>query len=424
MSSIRSQQPPTYYLPELQIVNAEYRQLKNGIPLIVLHNNTYKVIRLDIRLRAGSYFQKKGGVALATLKTLFEGTTLHTRAQIFNAIDFQGAYLDRTIDKDFATISIHMPDYAVKDILDIVKEAFTTPSFPDSELTLLKETQKKSLAVSLEKTSVLAFREFTKTIFDTHPYATLNEIADYDAIERQDVVDFYSTHYHASDMRVFIAGNIDDTIKKLLDQSLGEIKTAITYQQEEQIFLLPKAIKKTIEKPDALQSSICIGKKLFTRTHPDWMKFSVLNMILGGYFGSRLMSEIREKKGLAYGIYSRIISYQSAGLFYIAADVNINKTNEAVEAVYKCLQTLANEPISETELNLVKNYYEGILLRQFDGIFSIFDRYVEINDYNLTIKYWKNFLRVIQDTTAEELLVLAKSYFNTDEWIEIVVGKK
>ncbi|MDD4210426.1 MAG: hypothetical protein PHI52_08840, partial [Bacteroidales bacterium] len=135
MSSIRSQQPPTYYLPELQIVNAEYRQLKNGIPLIVLHNNTYKVIRLDIRLRAGSYFQKKGGVALATLKTLFEGATLHTRAQIFNAIDFQGAYLDRTIDKDFATISIHMPDYAVKDILDIVKEACTTPIFPDSELT-------------------------------------------------------------------------------------------------------------------------------------------------------------------------------------------------------------------------------------------------------------------------------------------------
>jgi len=424
MNSIRSQQPPTYYLPELQIVNAEYQQLKNGIPLIVLHDNTYKIIRLDIRLRAGSYFQKKGGVALATLKTLFEGTASHTRTQIFNAIDFQGAFIDRITDKDFATISIYMPYYAVKDILNIVKEVFTTPGFPDYELTVFKENQKQSLAVSLEKTSVLAFRELTKTIFNTHPYAKLNEISDYDAIDRRDVVDFYATHYHASDMRVFIAGNIDDNVKKLLDQSLGEIKTAVNYHQQEQSFLLPKAIKRTIEKPDALQSSICIGKKLLTRTHPDWMKFSVLNMILGGYFGSRLMTEIREKKGFAYGIYSRMISYQYAGIFYISADVNINKTNEALEAIYKCMEMLANEPVPETELNLVKNYYEGILLRQFDGIFSVFDRYVDVNDYSLSIDYWKDFLRIIRDTTPEEVLALAKTYFNIDEWIEIVVGKK
>lgn len=424
MRAIRSQQPSTYYLPKLQIVNAAYLQLNNGIPLIVLHNDSYKVIRLDIRLKAGSYFQKKGGLAIATLKTLFEGTVLHTRTQIFNAIDFQGAYIDRTIDKDFATISIHMPDYAVKDILNIVKEVFISPCFSNPELTLLKENQKQSLAVSLEKTSVLAFREFTKTIFDSHPYAKLNEITDYDTIERQDVVDFYTTHYHSGDMRVFIAGNIDETIKKLLDQSLGEIKTVVNYHQEESTFYSPKTIKKIVEKPEALQSSICIGKKLFTRTHPDWMKFSVLNMVLGGYFGSRLMTEIRENKGLAYGIYSRMLSYQCGGLFYISADVNINKTNEAVEAIYKCMEKLVHEPIPETELCLVKNYYEGILLRQFDGIFSVFDRYVEVNDYSLSIDYWKNLLRVIRVTTAGEMHALAKKYFNPDEWIEIVVGKK
>lgn len=424
MSINRLQQPSTYFPHELNILPAEYQFLKNGIPLIVLHNNNHKVIRLDIRLRAGSYFQNKAGVALATVKTLFEGSTSHSHSEIFNTIDFQGAYIDRSVNKDFATISIHMPKYAVKDILDTVKELFTSPSFPESELTLFKERQKQSLAVNLEKTSVLAFRHFTQTAFKSHPYGDLIEIQDYDAIERQDIITFFDSLYKGNNMCIFIAGDIDQEIKLNLNKTLGEIQIGTTLQDKETIFSSPLTVKKTILKPDVIQSSFCIGKKLFTLNHPDWPKLCLLNMVLGGYFGSRLMSEIREKRGLAYGIYSRMTSYQHAGLFYISADVNIDKTNQAIDEIYKILEKLTQELIPQEELTLVKNYYYGIMLREFDGIFSLLDRYIEVNDYGLQIDYWEHFLRIIRETSSEELLDLAKRYLNPQEMIEIVVGKK
>ena len=120
----------------------------------------------------------------------------------------------------------------------------------------------------------------------------------------------------------------------------------------------PKTEKIKIPKQDAMQASICIGKRLFTRQHADWEKLNLLNMVLGGYFGSRLMSEVREKKGLAYGIHSQMKSYQVSGAFYISADVNSNKTEKSLRQFIIFLPTFNIRQL--TKVDFSKNYYYGV----------------------------------------------------------------
>lgn len=422
MSVDYSQQPTSYLLPTLNILPSEMSCLKNGIPILYLHNENQRIIRLDIRLKAGSFFQNKNGIATIVAKALFEGTTQHKRSEIFAIMDYQGAYMESSSGKDFASFSIYMPKQAIKEVLTVVSEVFTSAIFPEEELLLIKEQQKQSLTVNLEKTSVVAFRTFTQQIFPQHPYGTLIYPDDYDTINRDDVLAFFHNFYQAAHCRIFVAGEINDEVKELLNNSLGNIPVRNTLDIKHYSLPEPKTEKIKIPKQDAMQASICIGKRLFTRQHADWEKLNLLNMVLGGYFGSRLMSEVREKKGLAYGIHSQMKSYQVSGAFYISADVNSNKTEEAIEAVYHILTDLQHTAIDKKELTLVKNYYYGVLLRYFDGIFPLLDRYIEVNDYDLPIDYWLDFLETIKNTEADELQALAQTYFQPESMTEIIVG--
>ncbi|NLJ81514.1 MAG: insulinase family protein [Bacteroidales bacterium] len=422
MNINRAVSPPRYLLPEMEILPSKTIHLKNGIPLLILHNENQKIIRFDIRLMAGSYFQHKKTIALMTAKSLFEGTAYRDRSNIFSAIDFQGAYMNSTVNKDVASFSIYMPKQAAQIIFEIIKEVFLFANFPEKEISLIKEQRKQVLRVNLEKTSFLAFQAFSKEAFPNHPYGFSTEVEDYDNINRDDLLEFFRKFYVSGNIRLFIAGDINENIVNSLEQTLGEIP------QKERIeffdFSLKQGLisKTTISKPSAMQSSICIGKPLFNRKHRDWMKLNLLNMILGGYFGSRLMSDIREKRGLAYGIHSRMVSYQKSGAFYVHADVNKDKTAEAIDAVYDNFRNLQNSSVLKEELDLVKNYYSGILLRYFDGVFSLLDRYIESNDYSLSINYWLDFLKTIKNTQEDELQLLAQKYLDPSSMIEVVVG--
>jgi zinc protease len=420
----RTLQPLAKNLPALEIQDGKTIFLKNGIPLFVLQNESQKIIRLDIRLQAGSSYQQKKGVALLTAKSLFEGTNLHSRSEIFSAIDYQGAYMDSSVDKDFTSFSFYMPKQAANEIFKIIKEVFTLCTFPDNEILLIKEQQQQSLCVNLEKTSVLAFRKFSQLAFSQHPYGNIVHPEDYDAIVPSDLFAFFNMFYRSSNMRLFIAGDIDNDTITYLNQTFGEMEITekIAFPVFSKSHFSP--CQTVVEKTEAMQSSICIGKPIGNRNHPDWMKLNVLNMILGGYFGSRLMSDIREKKGLAYGIHSRLVSHRESGIFYISADVNADKTNEAIEAVYQHLKALQSIPVLENELHLVRNYYSGIIVRYFDGIFSLLDRYIDVFDYNLTIDYWLQFMDAIKYTKAEELQHLAQQYFEPSSMIEVIAGKK
>ena len=182
--------------------------------------------------------------------------------------------------------------------------------------------------------------------------------------------------------------------------------------------------RQSIEKEGALQSAIRIGKLMFNKTHPDFQSLQVLNTVYGGYFGSRLMSNIREDKGYTYGIGSGLVSLQHGGYFFITTEVGVDVTAKAIKEIYFEMDRLRKEKITTDELQLVKNYLLGTFLRSVDGPFAMADRFKGILNYNLGYDYFDRYIATIRAVSASDLMGLANTYFDKDSMIELVVGKR
>ena len=396
--------------------------LINGIPFIGLHDSNVELIRMDIRLLAGSYFQQKPSVSAAALKLITEGTSLLSAEEIAEQLDYYGSYFEVLADRDFSSFTVYFPKSAAAEILIIIRQLFDDAVFLQEKIAIYKNHSKKNLAISLEKTAYLAHTHFVANTFgEKHPYGFSLSLSDIEAIEREDIVAFYQTNFHAGNMRIFAAGNLDNSFLQSLNDTMGQLSGK---EANTSVFIpsQPQTARLYIERETALQSSICIGKKLFNRTHKDWEQMTVLNTVLGAYFGSRLMTNIREEKGLAYGIHSRLTSYLQDGMFLISADVNKNQVRQAADEIYKELQLLTQKEISQKELSLVKNYLYGTFLRNFDGIFSQIDRIIISDDYHFEDAYWETCLNLIKSADAPTLLALANAYLQPNDMLETIVG--
>jgi predicted Zn-dependent peptidase len=414
--------PQSYPIYELKPSPTVPYTLKNGIAVVGLNDPNLTLIRLDIRLKAGIYFQQKQAVSHATIKLITEGTKSMSSEQIAEELDYAGAYFEVVSDRDFSTFTIYFPKRAAEKIMPVVAKLFTEAIFPEDKIEILTNNMRKNLAINKEKTSYLAHSHFISHVFgERHPYGVSLQFADIDTLKREDIVDFYQQNFHSGNIRLFAAGDLDSDFLILMNDTLGQLP----YKQpniQNAIALNPLEGTFSIEKENAVQSSVCIGKRLFTHQHKDWIPMYILNTVLGGYFGSRLMTNIREEKGLTYGIYSRVQSFQLDGLFMIRADINKELVQQAVNEIYKELATLQKEPVPQEELELVKNYLYGSLLHNFDGVFSQIDRVIQTNDYNLSSDYWTQYMETVRNINSHTLQELACNYLDINTMTEIVSG--
>ena len=418
----RSISPKSYPIHELKPSKTISYTLNNGILVVGLNDPNLTLMRLDVRLKAGSYYQQKQAVSHAAIKLITEGLQTMSSEQIAEELDYAGAYFEAVPDRDFTTFSIYFPKRSAEKVIPIVAKLFVEAVFPENKIEIFKNNLRKNLSINMEKTAYLAHAHFIARIFGKqHPYGVSLQFEDIDLLKREDIVDFYQQHFHAGNMRLFVAGNMDADFLTLLNNNLGHLpykqpntQHALVYDPSEGNFFA--------EKENAVQSSICIGKKLFTYQHQDWLPMYVLNTVLGGYFGSRLMTNIREEKGLTYGIYSRMQSFQLDGLFMIRADVNKELVQQAVNEIYKEMKNLQQTPIPQEELELVKNYLYGSLLRNFDGIFSQIDRTILTDDYGLPSDYWTTYMDTVRSINPHMLQEFAFNYLDFNNMIEVISG--
>jgi len=171
-----------------------------------------------------------------------------------------------------------------------------------------------------------------------------------------------------------------------------------------------------------LQSAIRIGAPSINKRHEDYQGLKVLNVILGGYFGSRLMKNIREEKGYTYGINSSVVSLNLTGLISISTEVSNKFTRCAIDEIYKEIRRLQSEPVDKEELSVVRNYMLGELVRMFDGPFASAESFRSAWEYGLDNSYYKRFADRIQSIEPDELKALAQKYYNTDDLYEVTAG--
>lgn len=408
-------------IPPVQII-----KLSNGIPLYVVNVGEQPIIKIEFSFEAGNWQETQNGVSLFTSKMILEGTKNYSSSEISEYFDKFGSFIESGQGLDRANFVVYGLKKHLPFLLPMVQELLNDAIFPEKELNTFKNIQLQTLQVNSEKSAFIANKTFRRKVFgDVHPYGnSMNEEA-IKGVNQTVLVDFYHNYWQGKPHRIFLSGNVGEAEIKLIEQYFGS--QTISSSISNKVFtnqVLPKGENILIGKEESMQSSIRMGKQLMTRKHPDFFTMMLLNEVLGGYFGSRLMKNIREEKGLTYGISSNIALFGQAGYFVIGTDVKREFTQQTIDEIHKEIKILQTELITGDELEVVKNYMAGSFAGSLNTPFDIADRYKVIFSENLHIDFYKNYIPNIQQISGEMLLEAANKYLAVDSLFEIVVGGK
>lgn len=419
----RSKGPEIKPISNLRLPQPKSHKLDNGIMVYETNMGTQEVVKLEIVFFAGRPFEHVPLVARTTSSMLKEGTQSYSSAEIAEAFDFYGASLSSPVNLDTSNLIIYSLNRHFATILPIVRSMLKEATFPEAELKSFIQRQKQSLKVQLAKPDVVAYRKITEFIFgEEHPYGYNSQPDLYQKLNRTELLNHYRNNYTATNCVIFISGMITPAIIEQLNKELGQPlqsgeKISVEWNSKP---LPPKTVK--IKHPNTVQTAIRIGRKLFDRHHPDYNGMYVLNTVLGGYFGSRLMTNIREDKGFTYNIYSTIDAMHQDGCFYIGTEVGNEFVEKTVDEIYKELRSLQADPIDADEIEMVRNYLMGYFLTMLDGPFNVADIVKTQVLENLPMDYFETLVQKVSQITPEELQELAKQYLNPEQMWQVIVG--
>ncbi len=428
MNTLDRTKNPDYKNVTLNIPPYDTVQLSHGGLCYLVQGGTEDVLKMEFVFNAGDSYTENPLIAACTNKLLEDGTSLRTSKIIADELDYYGAYLSLHIDRDWASVSLYCLTEFTESAFQVFFDLLTNSIFPKKEFGIYLKNSKESYQTNLQKVSFLSKQTLTKKLFSpVTPYSTVVDDNSYNTISLQQCKDFFANHYNLLNTTVFISGKNPKKGVDVLEKHLESFTLPINKTSIELIW--PNQIKTNsgkilVEKNDAIQSSIRIGSVFPNRKHKDYAKIQLLNTVLGGYFGSRLMSNIREDKGYTYGIGSSVSSMKHTGVFSISTEVGVENTEATLHEIYFELNKLTKELIPVDELQKVKNYLMGSLLKGFDGPFDITDRLKTSVLYGMDFTYYENYIHQLNSATSHELLVLAQKYFNTENMLEVVAGKK
>lgn len=408
----------------LDLCEPEMLLLGNGLETYLIRAGNEDVTRIDVSIQAGAAFQKKKMVANSTGKLLMEGTKNLSSSFIAEKLDFFGAFLEININVDNAVISLYSLTKHLNEMLPLLGKLIKMPAFPEQELSIHLDRKKQEFLVNNEKVKYIAMNEFSKMVFgENSAYGQIIKEEDFGLVKRNDLLDFFAKHYTPERAYMVISGKVDDKVISLVNEHIGGgWPNHIAVKEEIHFADSINEKEKFIEKPGSLQSAIRVGRQIINKMHPDYDRFILLNTIFGGYFGSRLMSNLREEKGFTYGVSSYVLNYTHGSFFSVSTEVNSKHTKTAMQEILKEMEKLRNEKVGEKELSLVKNYIYGTFLRNFDGPFSLADRFKAVKDFGLGFDYYKKSLDGIMAVNANQLLETAQTYFNPEDMVQLVVG--
>ncbi len=414
-------------IEKVDIQHAASFKLDNGISVYTIDAGSQELTRIEFIFKAGTFWQDSPLNAV-TANTLIEnGTAKYSANKLSDSIDFYGSFFETSCGYDFSSLALFSLNKHLESSLVFVEEMIKNANYPQEELVTHLANKKQKHLVNLQKVNSVALHRFSELLFgETHPYGVQARTEHFDTLQRETVVNFYKKHYQYQNCTIMVSGKLPANLKQILNKHFGsekwgtatEIKKLYTAAQS-------SAVRENmIEKKDAVQSAIRVGRRLFNKTHEDYFKFQVLNTVLGGYFGSRLMANIREDKGYTYGIGSGLSSLVNDGFFYISTEVGADVTKSALDEIYKEIEKLQNDLVSESELETVKNYILGQFLRSVEGPFALADKYRGIWEFGLDYDYYEKYFKAVQSTKPQEITDLAAKYLKKADLLELVVGKK
>jgi zinc protease len=422
----RKSAPPVFPVNNLLLPRPKVVTLDNGIPLYVLDFPGYEVLKVEAVFHAGRPQEQKRLAARATARMVREGSSQRSGAEIAEHFDYYGASLSIPTNLDTANFTLFSLNKYAAEVIPVFAELLHDPSFPEAELETFRSNSIQELAVELEKVETLAYRKVTELIFgESHPYGYNSVAEDYLAIQRSDIQHFYAQGYVPANCKLFASGRVcDDTIQLLNQYFGGKGGGSLAEQQAiaNTALTTGKPGSVHLPHPGSLQTAIKIGRRAFNRRHPDFYGLFMLNSLLGGYFGSRLMTQVREKKGFTYNIYSTLDAYHHDGCLYIATEVDPANATSTVKAIFAEMKKLRDKPVPPEELEMLRNYLLGMLLNGLDGPINTSDVVRSLIVEDLPWESFSTMVDTIRNITPEEIQVLAQRYLQAKDFWTVTVG--
>ncbi len=421
----RTQAPVFQIIDKVDLPTVQSLTLDNGLLLHVVSVHQQPVISLELVFEAGAWYEEIPGTAQFAIKMLAEGTSSHTSAQISDYFDSFGAFLELSSGPDRAGLVVYCLTKHLPAILPMVREMLTEPTFPDKELADLRNISLQTLKVNLEKNSYVANAEFRQRLFGpAHPYGRPQRSTVIESIDRSAVQSFYQAAIGGRPFRVLLAGDVGTAEIDLINKTLGQLPVQPDLRPAQTEPTAANSLAVVVERTDAVQSSIRLGRPLFTRDHPDFIPMLVTNEVLGGYFGSRLMKNIREDKGFTYGISSNLVSFRHEGYFVIGTDVKKEVTQQTLDEITKEIDRLQTDLVPDDELQTVQNYMAGEFVGSLNTPFEIADRYKVILLDGMPADFLATYIPKVRAVTAEMIRTMVQRYLAPATLLEVVVGGK
>jgi zinc protease len=422
----RTKAPEFKTIDKISMQEAVRIEFANKLKFYSINAGDRDVVKIELIFDAGSAFQNKPLLASTVSNLLFEGTAKRTGSEIAEYIDFYGAFNQTESGKDSASVILYSLNKHLDKLLPLMKEVLTEASFPQKELDIYLQNQIQKFRVDNQKVNYLARRHFLNLLFgDNNFYGYFLKEEDFKNLNTEELRAFFYSRYSANNCWGIVSGKVTTGITDELSTVFGsDWRYSDHLAVPPMDFFKPKEQKLLIEKDDALQSAIRIGRRLFNKTHSDYPGMMILNTVLGGYFGSRLMANIREDKGYTYGIGSGIMPLEQSGYFFISTEVGADVCSKAIDEIYFEIKRLREELIPSEELDQVKSYMLGVMLKDTDGPFALADRFKSIHEFGLGYEYYDRYCNTINTITSEELNILANKYLKEEDLIEVVAGKK
>lgn len=397
--------------------------LKNGAPVYYINDGTEEVVMLEFIFSAGNSFENKNLVAAATNHLIKNGTSEKTALEINEHFEYYGAFLSRSCQNETSSITLHCLSKHLREVLPVIRSIITDSVFPQQELEIFQQNSVQKLAVNLQKCDFVANRLIDQYLYGAlHPYGRVSSVTDIQAIERKDLLDFFNNFYVNAKCIIFAAGKLPRDFQSQLNQYFGDLTLNenipdITHKTE----IATDRKAKIINDSKGVQGAIRIARPFPSRHHPDFKKAMVLNVLYGGFFGSRLMSNIREEKGYTYGIHSFLENHVKQSAWVISTEAGKDVCEATVEEVYKEMKILREEPVDDEELLLVKNYMMGINLGDIDGPFQVIARWKNLIINDLDENFFYEYINTIKNISAKEITELSNKYLLPEEFFELVV---
>lgn len=424
MNILQRVQPPVFPVEKVVIPEAKSFRLNNGIPVFIIEAGTEDIMRMEFVFRAGQVKENRPLLASTCNMMLSEGSENYSSEELNRLLDFYGVFLNQSAEKDTAGIVLFFLNKHFEKVLEFSHEILFRPVFPESELLSLMRKRLRWYLVNREKVQNLAIDNFFESLFGKdHPYGYQITEPDFDNLKSSHLADFHRKYYTPENMAIIISGKLRGNAIELLDTVFGNMQTNPLLKEDKSFSFKSGKVKKIhIAKSGTVQNAIRIGSATINKRHPDYIGLKVVDSILGGYFGSRLMKNIREEKGYTYGISSSLSSLDLSGYKVISTEVGHKYYQKTIDEIYKEIRQLQNNPVTNEEMAVVRNYMSGEMVRMFDGPFALAESFKSAWEFGLDNSYYYRLAEKIKTIQADEIIELAKTYYNINDLYEVTVG--